>query len=156
MGRFEKFIKIIFKNEGFYSNDKSDSGGETKYGISKNAYPNLDIKNLTIEQAEEIYMKDYYFAVRADQIKNELLALHVFDMAVNAGVNRAIKILQKVVGASIDGKIGQNTLKLANGYDYSTAYINARIDYYKGIGVGKNAKFLKGWLNRVVNTTNSI
>ena len=156
MKRFEKFIPIIFKNEGFLSNDKYDSGGLTKYGISQTSYPNLDIKNLTKEQAEQIYKKDYYDRIKADLIENELLALHLFDMAVNAGVGRAIRMLQRVVDAHIDGIIGSQTIKYANQNDYSDAFIKERLNFYHTIGVGKNARFLTGWVNRVRNTTNAI
>ena len=55
-------FKIAFKEiigvEGGYVNNPNDKGGETKYGISKRAYPNLDIKNLTLKKAEEIYYND--------------------------------------------------------------------------------------------------
>ena len=149
---FDKFIPIILKHEGGYVNDPKDSGGETKYGISKRAYPNVDIKNLTLDQAKEIYKRDYYDRMKLDRITNELLALHVFDFGVNAGVSRAIKHLQSVAGVHIDGIIGKDTIAAANSGDYSQAYINARLSYYRSIGVGKNAKFLKGWITRV-NTT---
>jgi len=56
---FERCIAFVLRHEGGYVNDPRDPGGETKYGISKRAYPGLDIKNLTEEQAKEIYRQDY-------------------------------------------------------------------------------------------------
>jgi lysozyme family protein len=158
MNRFDKFIPIIFKNEGFgkTTNTIGDAGGLTKYGISQKAHPDVDIKNLTETQAQHIYYNDYYLHCKIDSINNDLLAIHMFDMAVNSGTNRAVKILQAVVNAEQDGVIGAKTLSLVNGYDYSQQYINARIAYYNHIGSGSNAKFLQGWLNRVQNTTNSL
>ena len=44
----------LIGHEGEYSNDPNDPGGETKWGISKRAYPNLDIKNLTRDGAKTI------------------------------------------------------------------------------------------------------
>jgi lysozyme family protein len=156
MTRFEKFIPIIFKNEGILSDNVNDKGGLTKYGISQKAYPNLDIKNLTKKQAEAIYKKDYYDKCRIDDIKEELLALHVFDMAVNAGNSRAIKMLQRLLVISADGVIGNDTITHANSALFGAAFIQARNVYYKQIATGRNTVFLKGWLNRVINTTNYI
>ncbi len=57
---FEKAMTFIFKWEGGYVNDGNDPGGETNFGISKRAYPNLDIKNLTKDEAKQIYYRDYW------------------------------------------------------------------------------------------------
>ena len=55
---FNKCIKIILRNEGGYVNHPSDPGGETNMGIAKRFYPNLDIENLTEEEAIKIYYED--------------------------------------------------------------------------------------------------
>jgi lysozyme family protein len=156
MTRFEKFIPIIFKNEGILSDNVNDAGGLTKYGISQRAYPNLDIRNLTKQQAEEIYKRDYYDVCKIDLIENELLALHVFDMAVNAGVGRSIRMLQRVILVDVDGVIGTQTINTANAANWAAAFIQARINYYKQIATGRNLGFLDGWLYRVQNTTKSL
>jgi lysozyme family protein len=150
MNRFDNFIKVILRNEGGLANDPSDSGGLTKYGISKAAYPNVDIRNLTLDDAEAIYKRDYYDPCKIDQITDSKLALHVFDFAVNAGVGRAIKHLQQVAGVTpADGLIGRITLARVNSGDYLNAFVADRKAYYRKIAVGKNAKFLPGWLHRV-------
>ena len=156
MTRFEKFIPIIFKNEGILSDSVNDSGGLTKYGISQKAYPNLDIRNLTKDEAQQTYKADYYDTCKIDSITNELLALHVFDMAVNAGVGRSIRMLQRVANVTQDGSIGNITLQTVNSKDLPQDFINARIAYYKTIATGRNIIFLNGWLNRVKNTTQAI
>ena len=56
---FNEIIEKVLEHEGGYVNDKDDLGGETKYGITKRFYPNLDIKNLSREQAKEIYKKEF-------------------------------------------------------------------------------------------------
>ena len=58
MKSFDEIIKHVLEHEGGYVNDPKDLGGETKYGITKRFYPDIDIKNLTIEEAKEIYKKD--------------------------------------------------------------------------------------------------
>lgn len=153
MERADKFIpKILFAEGGSkYTNDPNDSGGETKYGISKKAFPNLDIKNLTEEQAIIIYKKMYFDPCKIDLIKDELLALHVFDFSVTSGTHRAIEILQSVIGVLADGIFGNQTLSKVNSGNYVEAYKNARINYYTNIAIGKNAKFKKGWINRINN-----
>ena len=52
---FEEIIESVLKHEGGYVNDPHDRGGETNFGITKKFYPNVDIKNLTKEQAKKIY-----------------------------------------------------------------------------------------------------
>jgi lysozyme family protein len=153
MTRAEKFIPKILFNEGNskVTDDPNDSGGLTKYGISQKSYPDLDIRNLTEENAISIYKKEYFDPCKIDQISNESLALQVFDFAVNAGNHRAIVILQSTVGVIADGVIGMQTLNKVNSGDYLNLYKQARINFYKSIGVGKNAKFLNGWINRVNN-----
>ena len=52
---FTEAVSVVFKHEGGYVNDRNDPGGETNMGISKRAYPDLDIKNLTQDDAAEIF-----------------------------------------------------------------------------------------------------
>ena len=106
---------------------------------------------MTKQDAILIYKKEYFDPCKIDSINDEFLALHVFDFAVNAGNHRAIEILQSVAGVIADGIIGGQTLNKVNSGSYVTQYKQARIDFYKSIGVGKNAKFLNGWINRVNN-----
>jgi len=156
MTRFEKFIPIIFRNEGILSDNVNDKGGLTKYGISQKAYPKEDIRNLTKERAEFLYKRDYYDPCKIDLIDNELLALHVFDMAVNAGNSRSIKLLQRLLVVSADGVIGKDTINTANAGNWANGFISVRNNYYKQIATGRNTVFLKGWLNRVINTTKAL
>lgn len=86
---FETAFEIVLGHEGGYSADPQDPGGETKFGVSKRAYPHLDIKNLSIEKAREIYLRDYWFGAGCDVIADEALAILLFDCAVNQGVSRA-------------------------------------------------------------------
>lgn len=110
---WDKAIKFVLAYEGSsYENDPNDLGGETKYGISKKAYPNEDIPNMTLERATDIYKMDYWNAVGADYLP-EKLAYVVFDCAVNQGVPTAIKLLQVVLDVEVDGKLGPKTLNAA-------------------------------------------
>lgn len=79
---FAAALELLLHFEGGYVNDPNDAGGETKYGISKRAYPNLDIASLTKSDAAEIYLRDYWDACRCSEMP-EPLSLSVFDYAVN-------------------------------------------------------------------------
>jgi lysozyme family protein len=153
---FTKSINIILENEGGYVNHPSDPGGETRFGIAKKFYPDLDIKNLTRNQAIEIYFRDYWSKMNLHNIYDENLVLQVFDMGVNAGIRTAIKIVQRIVEAEPDGIIGEETTTLINDYqdDLLELYKQERKKYYFDLARRKPALrvFLKGWINRIDNT----
>jgi len=89
---FDKAIKFVLKWEGGYSNDPNDPGGETKFGISKRSYPELDISKLTLKQAKEIYYQNYWLEAGCDDLPYPFNII-VFDTAVNMGRRRAIKFI---------------------------------------------------------------
>ena len=156
--RFEEFISVILEHEGGYIWDKDDLGGETNMGITRRRYPDLDIKNLTVAQAKQIYYDDFYKPLKLYYIKNDLLALHIFDMAVNAGKKNAITLLQELLfGCGNDGVIGPVTSQAVYYADSTTdlvaAYRAKRIEYYYKVSKRRNnKKFLAGWINRVYKT----
>jgi lysozyme family protein len=148
-----KCIAVILKNEGGYVNNPYDPGGETNMGIAKKFYPNLDIKNLNRNQAVEIYFRDYWSKMNLVNIYDENLVLQIFDMGVNAGIRTAIKIIQRIVDAEVDGFVGPETIELINQSesDLVNLYKQEREKYYFSL-VRKNLDlnvFLAGWLNRV-------
>jgi lysozyme family protein len=167
---FNWCIKVILKNEGGYGNHPADPGGETIYGIAdaadgkKDGLIDIDrdgtgdvkVKDLTIDQAKEIYYKRYWLPMKVEGIKLPELALQVFDMGVNAGIGRSARILQRVVGAKEDGDIGPKTLSLIDGYqgDILEAFKQARKDFYLGLAKIKPdyQVFIAGWLHRVEQT----
>jgi len=159
----DKAFAWILKVEGGYVNDPNDRGGETKYGISKKSYRKLDIKNLTKEQAKEIYYKDYWKKVGGDYLPYPL-NLIVFDFAVNSGVKRASEYLQQMVNfieedgeLIVDGKIGKITAniivlrqhKLLP--DLLSRYQLRRENFYANIAQRSPSqrKFFRGWINRL-------
>jgi len=102
-------INFVLEQEGGYVNDPNDPGGETRYGISKKSFPDLDIKNLTIQQAKEIYRIYYWTPCKCDELPT-MFAIALFDSAVNQGVGTAIRIMQRAVSVKDDGVIGPITL----------------------------------------------
>lgn len=150
-------LEHLFGLEGGYVNDPNDRGGETKYGISKKAYPKLNIQNLTIDQAAAIYKQDYWDVCKCDDMDAEM-AVVVFDTAVNSGPRRAAMFLQQVVKSKADGVIGKNTIAslrkrtvLTSIDDLVIQYLGLRAQFYHDIvrGDSRQAKFLKGWFIRL-------
>jgi lysozyme family protein len=108
---FDLALALLLRHEGGYGNDPNDPGGETKFGISKRAYPSLDIRALTEAEAAAIYRRDYWDALRCDALP-PALAVCLFDCAVNQGEGAAVRLLQRALGAKEDGVLGPATLRL--------------------------------------------
>ena len=108
MGHFADCIKIILTEEGGLSVDARDPGGTTKYGISQRAYPSLDIRALTLDDATTLYHRDYWTPIRGDDFPAGL-ALLLLDTAVNMGPATAVKLLQTTLQVTADGIPGPNT-----------------------------------------------
>jgi lysozyme family protein len=106
---FDDAFETLLGHEGGHTNDHRDNGGETKFGISKRAYPGEDIVGMTIERAKTIYLRDYWGPAGCDALP-DALKLQVFDTAVNSGVRQAVKMLQRAAGADADGVLGPRTL----------------------------------------------
>ncbi len=66
---WDKAVSFVLLSEGAYSKDANDPGGETKYGISKRAYPNIVIGELTESIAKELYFKDYWKKCSCDTLE---------------------------------------------------------------------------------------
>jgi hypothetical protein len=81
---FSRAYGVVVGIEGGLVDDPADPGGLTKYGISKRQYPDVDIRNLTLEQAKAIYLRDYWNTHDLDALEYGK-ALLVFDTAVNGG-----------------------------------------------------------------------
>lgn len=146
---FETAFTQLLGNEGGYVNDPRDPGGETKFGISKRSYPGEDIAGLTADRAKEIYRRDFWGPAGCDAWP-DLVKFEVFDVAVNAGVVTAIKMLQRSVNATPDGVIGpQTTLKVQSARpDWLLRRLVAqRLRFYTGLKTF--ATFGAGWVNRV-------
>lgn len=147
---FDDAFDRVIGHEGGYVNNPADPGGETKFGISKRAYPKVDIKNMTLEGAKDIYRRDYWLAAQCDQYDGAI-GFQLFDMAVNSGLSAAAKTLQKAVGVAADGIIGAKTLAAIKAMPVSVVVIgfNAeRLAYLTSLGAWKD--FGKGWANRIV------
>lgn len=148
---FDTAFDALIGHEGGYVNHPTDPGGETKYGISKRAYPGEDIKNLTIDRAKELYRRDYWSAIKGDSLPFPV-AFEVFDSAVNHGVGQATRFMQRALGLSADGIIGPITLAKAqavNPDQFRMKFNAERLDFYSDLPTWP--AFGRGWCKRVAN-----
>lgn len=161
MDRFDEFIERLLDHEGGYSSDRADpgnwTGGQvgvgvlkgTKYGIAANTYPELDIRNLTWEQAKAIYRRDFWQAARCDLMRPSI-AFQLLDGAVNSGVRRASMWLQEAAGTKVDGVIGPQTLGAVQATDHNDLcfrFLASRLEFMTGLrNWGQHGK---GWARRI-------
>lgn len=147
--RFLEFMPFIFRWEGGYDNDPDDPGGETNWGIDKRSHPSVDIKNLTKAGAQQIYFDEYWLRVHADELPPKVGEV-MMNIAVNAGLGRAVRWAQQIVGATVDGALGPKTIEAINAYpgNLALALADRTEEHYRSIAKGRLAKFLRGWLNR--------
>ena len=156
--KFEQIIANVLKNEGGYVNGPTDMGGETNFGISKRSYPDVDIKNLKLDQAKNIYRRDFWDKQQYNNIDNIDIVAKIFDLSVNMGTYKANILLQRAlrsVGNKVneDGILGIGTLgaiNKASSTELLAALKSEAAGYYRSIVASKKeqSKFLNGWLNR--------
>jgi len=155
---FDEIIELTLKHEGGYVNDPNDLGGETNFGIASRFYPDLDIKNLTKDEAKDIYKRGYWDKHSVDKVPDDLKHIY-FDMVVNQGKRTAVKILQRATNAKgakleVDGGLGPNTLKAVNKYKPELDRVRCyRMKHYYDL-VNRNPeqeRFLYGWYRRALS-----
>jgi lysozyme family protein len=137
-------ITEVLKSEGGYTNDPSDSGGATNYGITiadykkyinKNGTPD-DVRNMTVDQAKIIYKNRYWNALACDDLPSGV-DYTVFDYGVNSGISRANKVYNQL--KNTDTTITINAIN------------DERLHFLQNLAISrpKDQKFLKGWTSRV-------
>lgn len=157
---FGEALAVILAHEGGYSNLKADKGGETNLGVTRATWEAWtrktcapgEMRGLTVAKVRPLYKARYWDAIEGDDLPGPV-ALCVFDFAVNAGPARAAKMLQRIVGASVDGNIGPRTLDKVRGFvtargvpELVRQFQNARRSYYRALD--DFSHFGKGWLRR--------
>lgn len=166
MSRFKFCLSAVFAFEGGYVNDPTDRGGATNKGITQSTFdawqdarklPRRSVIGISDIEVAAIYHQSYWTPCHGDDL-HPPLDLVVFDAAVQHGPARAIKWLQAVVGAAIDGMCGDRTLCAVNDYllrnhmpDLIDAYQDTRAAFYQAI-IARDPtqkKYQKGWANRM-------
>ena len=154
---FNRCMEVVFVQEGGFSDNPKDPGGATNLGITKATLEDWrgkpvtvdDVKNLTKDEAREIYRARYWNPLDCDALPGGV-DLVVFDFGVNAGPSRSAKTLQKIVGVTQDGSIGPITIAAVGALaaaDLIRTFSQRRLEFYRGLATWDT--FGKGWTNRV-------
>lgn len=154
---YEAAIRRVFADEGGYTNDAADPGGPTNWGITifdARMYwkPNAsaaDVRAMPKSVAEQIY-RDKYAAVVQYDLLPAGVDYAVLDYGINSGVGRAAKVLQRLVGAPVDGKIGLTTLSATlrnDPADLVNRMCDERMAFLRGLKTWPT--FGRGWSSRV-------
>jgi lysozyme family protein len=153
--RFEDIIEKVIADEGGYVNDPDDAGGETKWGISKRSFPDINIKELTRKEAISIYERFYWIPSKAEKLPSDIRAVY-FEMVVNMGQPSAVRILQRAcngAGAKIgvDGRIGAMTVGASQKVS-TERLVSYQVLFYAQLVTRKpdQEKFWFGWFMRAV------
>jgi len=187
MANFKKALKVVLENEGVFTYDKDDTGGMTYKGIARNKHKywkgwvtvdrtikskniinftsqerlNIDNalnKNIELQKyVKEFYDENFWNKIKGSKIISQSFAESFFDYAVNSGVKKPSKMVQKIVGCTADGVIGNVSIKYLNNY-YTTnpaqkfhlEFLKAKIRRYLNITKRRpiNIKYLFGWTSR--------
>lgn len=149
MTAFDTAINRVLGNEGGYVNNPADPGGETQWGISKRAYPKVDIVNLSRDQAVQIYRTDFWQRINGDLLQ-PAVASQALDFAVNSGIETAIRKLQVAAGVADDGHFGPITYRAIaalDPWDLIVRYLAERLDFMRKLSTWPS--FGAGWAGRI-------
>ena len=165
---FRASLSLVLAHEGGYVNHPKDPGGATNQGITQKVYDAYrryhglkpqSVRDIRDSEVSDIYNKNYWRLVRGDSLPCGM-DYAVFDFAVNSGVSRAIKYLQRLVGVADDGVIGYVTLAAveaavkANEEATIAQYCANRMAFLRSLGTF--ATFGKGWTRRVVGYASGV
>lgn len=146
MAEFKTAYLETMKVEGGYANHPKDRGGETWKGIARNYHPNwpgwqiidsfknkpgfetnLYASNALQQQVLIFYKQVFWDKMRLDEVKNQEIAMEMFDTGVNCGQEVAVRFLQRSLNVTnrnqqdysniqVDGQMGPMTLKAVNNH----------------------------------------
>lgn len=156
-GNFERSLTAVLKHEGGYVDHPRDPGGATNMGITigtlrawrGKAVTKEDVRFLKRDEAARIYRKQYWDAVRGDDLPAGL-DYAMFDYAVNSGAGKAIRDLQSCLGLQRDGQIGAMTIEAVNRSETRElvgSLMARRLAFLQGLRTWD--AFGKGWSRRV-------
>jgi murein L,D-transpeptidase YcbB/YkuD len=159
---FDRCVEVTLAQEGGFTQLPNDPGGATNFGITLATLQGWqgsptgvdDIRNLTRQEAVEIYRANYWLPARCDDLPSGI-DMMVFDCGVNSGVRTSVRMLQRVVGVTEDGSLGPKTLAAVQGASDPRSLINqlasSRLSYCRTLPTYQD--FGAGWANRVQQVT---
>jgi len=158
---FDQAFERLINSEGGLSLDPKDPGNwtagrvgvgkllGTKYGIAANTYPDVDIPNLTLEQAKAIYYRDWWLKAGADKFDSAIV-YQLWQFAVNAGMGTAVRCLQRAARVADDGVVGPRTIAAVQAMTVTDVLMRLsaqELRHYTSLSTWPT--YGKGWTNRV-------
>jgi lysozyme family protein len=154
MDAFMDAVTFTLEWEGGLVDHPNDPGGRTNFGLSQRQFPDLDLSTLTRQNAIAIYFQEYWVPIRGDELP-PAVAFALFDFAVNSGVSRAIRTLQRIVHVRVDGALGPKTLHALSFYSHVkvlSQIMQHRAELLLRLASKPQFKpFARGWARRVVD-----
>lgn len=181
MTNFKKAIELLFQLEfnnakNFLHKNKTEKDF-TVAGIYKYAHPDwigwetvkrtIDAHGGNVEHAsQDLYYnepfrsqvnlfikKEFWDKMKLDKIDSQIICNEIFLFGYNAGKRTAIRKAQKIVGVTVDGYIGMQTINALNNYDpsrFSMEFDELELQYYADLILQKPsfAIYRNGWVNR--------
>lgn len=159
----DELLEGIIQREGgdTITNDPSDRGGRTRYGVSERAHPELWKKGPpTLEQAKALYNRLYVapFAPLVHVGIDERVRVALIDEAVHSGPKIAIKNLQQVLGIPADGVIGPQTIGAVIKANGDGQWLLTRLVQNRAKRLARiveqdytQARFITGWIVRALS-----
>lgn len=159
--RFAKCLTEVLRHEGGYVDHPSDPGGATNMGVTRKTLarwrkvtpwtdlPKAQVQDLTLDEAGLIYRANYWNTAGAGSMPAGV-DLALFDFAVNSGPDRAIRVLQGVLGVAADGEVGPVTLAAVQAADprrLVNALCDRRLSFLQRLT--SFSVFGRGWTRRV-------
>src|SRR5579859_1410080 len=178
MAEFKAAFAFVLSHEDPSGSGKVtvDAGGRTRFGIAERFHPELAEEffsgpaEAALRQAEEIEERDYWAAMRLEELEEQRIANKLFDMGVNMGVHQAAVYAQRAANFLLareaeraaqpvaqrlaeDGKIGEKTLAAiaeADPQEYYQALCELSEAHYRHVATvnPEQAVNLRGWLKR--------
>lgn len=159
----DAMLDRLLVREGGYVDCAADPGGCTNLGITLDVFrlwrnrPDLtcrDLKHLTVIEAKAIYATRYLYETNIAKVEDIRLRELLLDYAVHSGPGRAIRTLQRVIGAEDDGDLGPKTLASLAAFDPALVYREVwlrRLNFLVNLALGDPSllPFLRGWVRRI-------
>jgi|TARA_R110000868_G_scaffold182733_2_gene423774 lysozyme family protein len=174
MVAFDMAVEEVLRKEGVFSDNKHDSGGKTKYGITESVAREdgygSDMRDLSIDRAISIYKRNYWDTLSLDDISriSYPIALELFDSCVNTGIGTSTKWLQRCLNVLnnkqayyqdlvVDGALGAKTLMALTAYSKLRGKLGEKVllkllnslqgEFYVGLAEAreKDEEFMFGW-----------
>ena len=150
---FDQAFTKLLGHEGGYSNNPTDPGGATMWGVTQKVARQHgymgDMCDYPQEHAKKVYRQSYWDSCQADKLP-DVIRFDVFDGAVNSGVAQSVRWLQRSIGAEADGVVGPQTVRMSEGYPNLLAKYNGhRLLFMTQLKVWPT--FAGGWAKRIAH-----